>query len=49
MSDVGIFIAGCIVTAIVVAGLIALFYAAVLDGRTEQRRKSQGVEPHHEV
>jgi len=49
MNDVGLFIAGCIVTAIVVAGLIALFYAAVLDGRTEQRRKSKGVEPQREV
>ncbi len=48
MSDVGIFVAGCIVTAMVVAGLIALFYAAVLDGRTEQRRKSRGVEPQRE-
>jgi hypothetical protein len=44
MSDVGLFIAGCIVTAIVVAGIAALFYAAVLDGRIEERRRSAGVQ-----
>ena len=48
MSDVALFVAGSIVTAMVTVGLIALFYAAVLDGRTEQRRKSKGVESRRE-
>lgn len=49
MSDVALFVTGCIVTAIVAVGLMALAYAAVLDGRTEERRKNEGVEPRRDL
>ncbi|CAN5918956.1 hypothetical protein BH23ACT10_BH23ACT10_02550 [soil metagenome] len=45
MSDAALFVVGSIVTLIAVTGLVALWYAAVVDGRTEERRAPLGDEP----
>ena len=38
MSQVGLFVAGTLVTLLVTASMALLFYGAVLDGRDEQAR-----------
>lgn len=48
MSDLGLFIAGSVVTAIVVVSLVALFYAAILDGRFEEQSRTDVVQPGRE-
>jgi hypothetical protein len=41
MSDVGLFILGVLITIPAAAGIIGLLYAAVLDGRDNDRVKAQ--------
>jgi hypothetical protein len=40
MNDVGIFIAGAVVTLIVAASLTLLIWGAILDGREEARQRA---------
>ncbi len=42
MSNLGLFIAGVVVTIPVALGLAALIYAAVLDGRENDRIQAEG-------
>ncbi len=41
MHDTGLFIAGFLITLPAAAGVIALIYAAVLDGRDNERAKAE--------
>lgn len=52
MSDVGLFILGVLITLPAAAGIVGLLYAAVLDGRDNDRikaRQQQAVAGDHEL
>jgi hypothetical protein len=47
MSDIGLFILGVLITIPAAAGVIGLFYAAVLDGRENDRNEAQREDTTH--
>jgi hypothetical protein len=45
MSNVGLFVLGCVITAIVAVALAPLVWAAILDGRYDREQRLRLVAP----